>query len=89
MGELSQLPNIGPELERQLNEAGISTPGQLCGLGSREAWLRIQRSDPSACLLRLQALEGAVQGVKKARLSPDCKAALKEFYHAHKKKSAP
>ena len=84
MGELSKLPNIGDVVERQLNEAGIATYAQLKEAGSREAWLRIQIIDPSACIHRLYALEGAVRGIKKSELPPEAKAALKEFYNAHK-----
>ena len=85
MGELSALPNIGPEVERQLNEAGVTTAAELRALGAEEAWLRIQRNAPSACIHRLLALEGAVQGVKKTLLPPERKAALKDFYQAHRR----
>ena len=85
MGELSLLPNISPEVERQLNEAGVTTAAELRALGAEEAWLRIQRNAPSACIHRLLALEGAVQGVKKTLLPPEHKAALKDFYQAHRR----
>jgi len=48
MGELQRLPNIGKELERQLYEAGITSPEELRRIGSRAAWLRIFALDPSA-----------------------------------------
>ncbi len=48
MGELTSLPNIGPKLESQLQEAGIATIAELKSVGSREAWLRILSRDPSA-----------------------------------------
>lgn len=63
MGELTKLANIGKVVEQQLLRVGISTPEQLREVGSREAWLRIQATDPSACYNRLCALEGAVRGV--------------------------
>ncbi|MGN0747676.1 MAG: TfoX/Sxy family protein [Aristaeellaceae bacterium] len=85
MGELSLLPNIGPEVERQLNAAGVTTAAELRALGAEEAWLRIQANDPSACLHRLLALEGAIQGVKKTLLSPARKAELKAFCQARRK----
>lgn len=85
MGELSLLPNIGPEVERQLQEAGVTTAAELRALGAEEAWLRIQANDPSACLHRLLALEGAIQGVKKTLLPPERKAELKAFCQAHRK----
>ncbi len=84
MGELSQLPNIAEKLESQLNEAGITTVDQLKAIGSREAWLRILAADPSACLMRLSALEGAIQDIRWHNLNEDTKQSLKEFYQLHK-----
>lgn len=85
MGELAKLPNIGKEVERQLNEAGIMDYDQLKALGAEQAWLKIQEIDESACMHRLLALEGALQGVKKTLLPEERKAELKEFYKWHKK----
>lgn len=85
MGELSKLPNIGKEVERQLNEAGITNDDELKELGAEQAWLKIQEIDESACIHRLLALEGAIRGVKKTLLPEERKAELKEFYHWHKK----
>ena len=85
MGELSTLPNIGPEVERQLHEAGVTTAAELRALGAEDAWLRIQANEPSACIHRLLALEGAIQGVKKTLLPPERRAELKAFYQAHRK----
>ncbi|RGX57018.1 competence protein TfoX [Anaerotruncus sp. AF02-27] len=84
MGELAKLPNIGKTLEQQLLDAGIDSPDELRRVGSREAWLRIQAFDPSACLHRLSALEGAIRGVRKAELDEGVKAQLKQFYREHK-----
>ena len=41
--------------------------------------------DSSACIHRLLALEGALQGVKKTMLPEEKKKELKEFYDWHKK----
>lgn len=84
MGELSQLPNIAKKLEAQLNEVGITTVEQLKEVGSREAWLRILKKDPSACIMRLSSLEGALQGVRWHDLDDDTKNSLKIFYHSQK-----
>lgn len=84
MGELTKLPNIAEKLEGQLNEVGITTFDELKQVGSREAWLRIFARDPSACIMRLSALEGAIQGVRWHHLDEQTKASLKEFYHQHK-----
>lgn len=85
MGELSKLPNIGLEVERQLYEAGITTLEELEELGAERAWLRIQEIDNSACIHRLLALEGVIWGVKKTLLPDKRRAELKEFYNQHKR----
>lgn len=85
MGELSKLPNIGKIVEEQLFEVGISSVDELIAVGAKVAWLKIQEIDESACINRLMALEGAIQGVKKTMLSDEVKADLKDFYQQHKK----
>ncbi len=84
MRALRDLLNIGKEMESQLHRAGISTAEELKAVGSREAWLRILAFDPSACIMRLYGLEGAVRGVRWHSLDPGVKAELKSFYHLHK-----
>jgi len=84
MGELTTLPNIAAKLEGQLADAGITTIAELKRVGSRESWLRILARDPSACLMRLSALEGAIQGVRWHYLDEETKGFLKEFYSQHK-----
>lgn len=85
MGELSKLPNIGKAVEKQLEEAGISTYEELKNIGAEGAWLKIQANDPSACIHRLLALEGAIECVKKSDIEQERKAELKEFYNRNKK----
>lgn len=80
MGELGKLPNIGTVLEEQLNEVGIATAEQLKKVGSRQAWLNIKAIDNTACLNRLCALEGAIQGIRWHNLADVVKKDLKEFY---------
>lgn len=84
MEKLSNLPNIGPEVERQLHEVGIDTKDDLERFGAKEAWLKIQEIDPSACIHRLLALEGALQGIKKSQLCDEDKQNLRDFYKEHK-----
>ncbi len=84
MEELSKLPNIGKEVESQLNKVGIFTYDELKKIGAEQAWLRIQEIDASACIHRLLALEGAINGVKKTVLPEERKAELREFYNWHK-----
>ena len=76
---------IGKTVEEQLVQVGISSADELRKVGAKAAWLRIQEMDESACIHRLLALEGAIQGVKKTMLSDEVKADLKDFYQWHKK----
>lgn len=84
MGELSSLTNIGDKLEAQLVDVGITTVEQLKQIGSCEAWLRILGRDPSACIMRLSALEGAIRGVRWHYLDDETKEFLRAFYKTHK-----
>lgn len=85
MGELSSLVNIGKVVEEQLMQVGIHSAEELKRVGAKDAWLRIQAIDESACIHRLMALEGAIEGVKKSMLPDGVKADLKEFYQQHRK----
>lgn len=85
MGELSKLPNIGKTVEEQLIQVGINSTEELKKIGAKAAWLKIQEFDDSACIHRLMALEGAIEGVKKTMLPDEVKANLKEFYQRNKK----
>lgn len=80
MSELAKLPNIGKVVEEQLNEVGIETVEQLRETGSKLCWLKIKAIDDSACINRLYALEGAIQGIRWHHLSDEIKSELKEFY---------
>lgn len=84
MGNLAKLPNIGEVVEQQLNEVGITTYEQLKEVGSKQAWLKIKAIDPSACIHRLYAFEGAIRGIKKSQLPAGIKAELKDFYNSCK-----
>lgn len=85
MGELSRLPNIGKAVEAQLIQADICTADELRQIGAKEAWLRIQAFDKSACIHRLMALEGAIEGVRKTMLPDEVKADLRAFYQRNKR----
>lgn len=84
MGELSELPNIGAEVERQLNLVGITTYSELKERGAKDAWIAIFAMDSSACINRLYAIEGAIRGIPKAKLDENVKAELKRFYKEQK-----
>lgn len=84
MEKLTSLPNIADKLETQLAQVGITTIEKLKETGSCEAWLRILARDPSACIMRLYALEGAIQGVRWHYLDEGTKESLRKFYRQNK-----
>ena len=45
MGRLSELPNIGKVLEKQLNDVGIMDDSDLIDLGIYESLLKIKEID--------------------------------------------
>lgn len=81
MGQLQKLPNIGKVVEGLLTAVEINTPEELLTIGSKEAFLRIRSVDPTACLNMLYGLEGAVQGIRDTKLSPETKQDLKTFFN--------
>ena len=80
MAKLSDLQNIGRTLEARLVAAGIDTPEKLRELGGREAFVRLRKADPGACIRELYALEGAIRGVRDAALPEEVKAELRVFH---------
>jgi DNA transformation protein len=78
--KLENLPNIGITLADLLREAGINTPEDLIKTGAIQAFIRIKAVDPGACLSKLCALEGAVEGIRWHYLSSEKKAELKHFF---------
>jgi len=78
---LTKLPNIGKVVAEKLNQVGRTTPEELRALGTEQSFIRLQTIDETACLSMLQALEGAVQGIRWHDLPKERKEELKEFYH--------
>ena len=48
--------------------------------------MQIREIDELACINLLMALEGAIQGIKKAILPDEVKTDLKEFYETNKRR---
>jgi DNA transformation protein len=57
---------------------------ELRAKGSEKAFLAIKVNDPSACLCKLYALDGAIRGIRWHALPGDRKTELKELYERHK-----
>jgi DNA transformation protein and related proteins len=75
------MPNIGKVVAEKLIQVGITTPEELSSIGTEQAFIRLQTIDETACLSMLQALEGAVQGIRWHNLPKERKEELKEFFH--------
>jgi len=76
--KLSELPNIGKELEKRLHSVGIQTPEQLTAIGSMQAMRRISHASDAGCLNMLYALEGAIMGIRWHYLPAEVKHRLKD-----------
>lgn len=78
--KLHELPNIGAVLENQLVQVGIDSPEKLREVGTEQAFLLLKALDPTSCLHKLTAVEGAVQGIPKKNISEQRKKELKDFF---------
>jgi len=81
MGKLTDLPNISRVISADLQKAGISTAEELKRIGSKKAFTLIcLHSDFEACVSKLCALEGAIQGIRWHYLPDEVKSDLKKFH---------
>ncbi|MDD5293522.1 MAG: TfoX/Sxy family DNA transformation protein [Candidatus Izemoplasmatales bacterium] len=79
MNELKERPNIGPLIHKQLLEIGVTTFIELQNLGATGAWEKIYHIDPSSCINKLLALEGAIRGIPKKDIDTLSKDDLRQF----------
>lgn len=84
MTSLSTLSNIGTELEKKLKVVGVETTEGLKSLGSCAAFLKLKDIYPNICLVHLQALQGAIDGLPLDQLPEATKQDLKEFSNSLK-----
>jgi DNA transformation protein len=82
---LSDLPNIGQEVARLLEAAGIRTPANLRRLGAVAAAARIMaiRPEDPPCHSMLAGLEGAIRGIRWHLIPKTEREALWKKYEAH------
>ena len=62
MQKIIDLPNLGPQSQAMLANAGLHTLAEIRKLGSVESYLAVKRLNRSASLNLLWALEGAISG---------------------------
>jgi len=81
MEKLTDMLNIGKIGAENLSEIGITTAEELKQMGSKKAFMLIRSHvDSEACISKLCAMEGAIQGVRWHYLSDEVKTDLKMFY---------
>ncbi len=79
MEKLTDLPNIGPQLAKYLEQVGVESPAELRNSDAESLFIQIRAIDPSACICKLMAIDGAIKGIRWHNLSPDRKEELKHF----------
>ncbi|WP_409484245.1 TfoX/Sxy family DNA transformation protein [Arsenicicoccus dermatophilus] len=70
------LPNIGPKLADALRQVGVPDAETLRSRGSIPVWRQMRARGLFECAMSLQALEGAVQGMRWHDLDRELRAAL-------------
>ncbi|MHB2166960.1 TfoX/Sxy family protein [Alsobacter sp. R-9] len=63
MGRIADMRNLGPVMERRLNEVGITSEEELRALGAVAAFARLRFADPRTSLNALHAMEAAIIGI--------------------------
>lgn len=81
---LSELPNIGKTLEKELNDIGIQTAEELKEIGSIDAIIRLSIHGDT-CYNKLYALEGAIKDIRWHQLPKEYRQELKGKYDQLKK----
>lgn len=82
MSKLSDLPNIGKVLEQRLKNVEIENIDDLKKEGSKNAFIKLRLNEGDTCINALNALEGAIQGVRWHYLDENKKKELKEFFNS-------
>ncbi|WP_434777111.1 TfoX/Sxy family DNA transformation protein [Neisseria sp. Ec49-e6-T10] len=84
MTALNSLINIGNEMQRKLQTAGIADAEQLKALGAKEAFYQLKLRFPEVCLVHLYTLYGAIENIEYNKLSEETKKELKTYHNALK-----
>lgn len=79
MSELTEMMNIGKEMEKKLKTIGIDSSEKLIRTGAKQAFLQLKQEYPNVCLVHLYTLEGAISNTRYNCLSEEKKKELKEF----------
>lgn len=80
MPALTDMRNIGGEMERKLISIGIRTPEELRRTGAEQAYLRLKIAFPKVCTVHLYALEGAILDLPYNPAPPGADKGAKSFW---------
>lgn len=84
MTRLTDMVNIGKEMENKLQSIGIDSAEKLVEIGSKEAYLRVKEVYPRVCPVHLYVLEGAITDTEFNNLPEETKRDLKAFSDRYK-----
>lgn len=83
---ISEMRNLGPAVEKDLNAVGIKTAQQVIDLGAEETFIKmllgrkkVGRSAKCCNALYLYAIHGAIHDIDWRSLPENLKAQFKEF----------
>lgn len=79
MSKLTELRNLGEEMEKKLKNVKIFTAEELKIIGCKEAFIRLKLQYSNVCLVHLYTLYGAINDMDYNNLPQDVKAELKSF----------
>lgn len=77
---MEKIINIGKALKEILIESGINSLDEMKKLGAENIFLKIKSTDNSACINKLYAIEGAIEGIRWHNIDKSRKQELKTFF---------
>ena len=79
MTKLTEMMNIGKEMDSKLRSVDIDSAEKLVEVGAKQAFARLKEVYPRVCLVHLYVLEGAITDTPYNYLTEETKKDLKEF----------
>lgn len=80
MNQLENVINIGSVLAEKLKMVNINSIEDLQTIGAKEAVVKMHNQNIDICINTLNALQGAVEGIRWHQLDKQTKKDLLQFY---------
>lgn len=80
MNQLENVINIGSALAEKLKMVNINSIEDLQTIGAKEAVVKMHNQNIDICINTLNALQGAVEGIRWHQLDKQTKKDLLQFY---------